>query len=88
MLRWIADCESWGSTLCRALEETLRQAAVTEAEIVQFNDLVGQDPVAFEHDLGGLMRGFAVPVGQSFSIATLAACSVELVRRWTRGPSM
>lgn len=85
MLRWIGDCESWGSTFSRALEETVRQAAVTEGEIVQFNELVRQDPVAFEHDLGGLMREFAVPVGQAFSAATLAACSVELVRRWTRG---
>jgi len=71
-----------------SLEETVRQAAVTEAEIVQFNELVRQEPVAFEQDLGGLMREFAVPVGQPFSAATLAACSVELLRRWTREPSI
>jgi hypothetical protein len=84
MLRWIGDRESWGSMLFRALEGALRQAAVTETEIVRFNELVRQDPAAFEHQLGGPMREFAVPVGQSFSTATLAACSVELLRRWTR----
>ncbi len=81
MLHWIGDRDSWGLTLGRAIEEALRQAAVTEAEIVRFNDRVSQDPAAFEQELGGLMRDFAVPVGQFFSMATLAACSVELVRR-------
>jgi hypothetical protein len=48
MLHWIGNRDSWGSMLCRALQEALRQAAVTEAEMVRFNDQVTQDPAAFE----------------------------------------
>jgi hypothetical protein len=82
MLRWIGDRESWGSALAHALEEGFRQAGITEAQIVRFNDRVTQDPSKFEQAMGQVLTDFAVPVGRSFSTATLAACSVELVRRF------
>jgi hypothetical protein len=83
MVCWVGDRESWGSALSHALEEAIRQAAVEEAQIVRLNDRVRQDPSKFEQAMGQLLREFAVPVGRSLSTATLAACSVELVRRWT-----
>lgn len=86
MLRWIGNRESWGSALWHALEPALRQAAVTEDELDRFNVRVSQDPGGFEQTMRQLMRDFAVPVGSSFSYATLAACSVELVRRWASEP--
>jgi hypothetical protein len=82
MLRWIGDREYWGSALGHEIEEAIRQAAVTEAQIVHFNNRVTQDPDEFESAMGQLMRDFAVPVGRSFSTGTLAACSVEVVRRF------
>jgi HNH endonuclease len=87
MLAWICDRESWGSALCQALERALQHAAVTEAQIVRFNNCVRQNASEFERSLAKLLQEFAVPVGRSFSTATLAACSVELVRHWTGEPS-
>jgi hypothetical protein len=83
MLWWVGDRKPWGATLRDALTDALRQAAITEAQIVGFNARVHEDPGEYVRSMRQLVAEFAVPVGGSFSAATLAACSVELVRRWS-----
>lgn len=82
MLRWIERREPWGCALAREINEALEGAGLREANITQCNELVAADPHEFESRMNQLMRDWAVPVAGSFSTASLAACSTELIRRW------
>jgi hypothetical protein len=66
MLRWIADRDHWGVALQRELEKALERAAVTEAQIIHFNELVRQDPNRLDEGMCESFREFAVPVGICF----------------------
>jgi hypothetical protein len=78
MLRWIGAHESWGRHLWRETESALRLAGITEPMIDEFNERFlpeGLDALRLA------LSDWAVPVAGRFTCSTLAACSVEAVRR-------
>ena len=77
MLGWINNHDSWGNCFVRELQATIDCHEIQEDEIARFNAL-GIAPLL---DMRDLMRTWTVPVAGRLSYATLAASSVELVRR-------
>ena len=75
--------ESWGNLLIRELEAAFKRHGVEEAEIEAFNKL-GITPLL---NMDDLLRHWAIPVAGTFSYATLATCSVEMLRRALAGDS-
>jgi hypothetical protein len=81
MLSWISAHDSWGSLFIRELQAAMERHEVQEREIEAFNQL----GVTALLNMRGLMRTWAIPVAGKFSYATLAACSIETVRRALAG---
>ena len=75
MLRWISVHESWGNLLMRELQAALDRHQVLPQEIDAFN--LGIPPLL---NMQEVVRTWAIPVAGKFSYATLAACSIELLR--------
>jgi hypothetical protein len=64
--------------LRREIQSALRLAEITEEMIERYNERFVTEGMEMHRSL---MAHWAVPVGGRFSYSTLAACSVEAVRR-------